>query len=346
MRIQSKILGAVGCAMAACSSETVERPPPVPVNWQSLEARTAVDAGPDIVSAKERALANAYTSALASPGFAALAPLLDDEAHFSSSGMDDAHGPAAVLHAHDVVFGAFDDRKVATSRMWRTPDEQTIEWTMTGTQAREWMGVAPTHKPLAFKGLTLLWTKDDGSVTDVHVYVDIALVKAQLGAGPKELLGTPAPSPSTGAAQIYEQTGAGPADPQSAAGVMRSWLDALENNSESAYVGAVTDDVEVHTLERPQPARGKDSARAYFKAMHKAIGQLDTTVVNAWEVGSFSIVEYSIAGEQLAPIGWIAAQRDKVIRMELVDICETTGGKVARVWRYDNPGQVLSGSVR
>jgi hypothetical protein len=25
------------------------------------------------------------------------------------------------------------------------------------------------------------------------------------------------------------------------------------------------------------------------------------------------------------------------VRMELVDICEMTGGKIARVWRYDNP---------
>jgi hypothetical protein len=80
--------------------------------------------------------------------------------------------------------------------------------------------------------------------------------------------------------------------------------------------------------------------------MHKAIGQLDTTVDNAWGVGPFSIVEYSIAGEQLASIGWVPAQRDKVIRLQLVDICETTGGKVARVWRYDNPVQILSDSVR
>jgi hypothetical protein len=80
--------------------------------------------------------------------------------------------------------------------------------------------------------------------------------------------------------------------------------------------------------------------------MHRAIGQLDTTVDNAWGVGQFSIVEYSIAGEQLAPIAWVPAQRDKVIRLQLVDICEIAGGKVTRVWRYDNPMQILSASVR
>jgi hypothetical protein len=337
----------MGLVLASCSSESVGRPPPAPVNWQSLEPHPVADAGPDIVTAKERALAGAYASALVSPGFASLGPLLDDEAHFSSPGMDDAHGPGPVVHAHDVLFGAFDDRKVATSRVWRTPGEQTIEWTMAGTQARDWMGVPVTHKPVAFKGLTLLWTKDDGSVTDIHVYIDVALVKAQLGVGPKDLLGVvAAPAPSTGTGQVFDQTAGGSADEQSNVAVMRSWLDALENNNESAYVGAVTDDIEVYTLEHPQPARGKEAARAYYKAMHKAIGQLDTTVDNAWGVGQFSIIEYSIAGEQLASIGWVPAQRDKVIRLQLVDICETTGGKVARVWRYDNPVQITSDSVR
>jgi|HubBroStandDraft_1064217.scaffolds.fasta_scaffold03365_2 SnoaL-like polyketide cyclase len=345
MRTHANTLSAIGLVLASCSSETVARPPPPPVNWQSLEAHPVKDAGPDLVTEKERALAGAYTSALVLPGFASLGPLLDDEAHFSSPGMDDAHGPGPVVHAHDVLFGAFDERKVATSRVWRTPSEQTLEWTMTGMQARDWMGVASTHKPVTFKGLTLLWTKDDGSVTDIHVYIDVALVKAQLGVGPKELLGVPAPSMPTGSTQVFEQT-AGSADEQSHVAVMQSWLDALENNNESGYVGAVTEDIEVYTLEHPQPARGKEAARSYYKAMHKAIGELDTTVDNAWGVGQFSVVEYSIAGEQLAPMAWVPAQRDKVIRLQLVDICETVGGKVARVWRYDNPAQILSSSVR
>jgi hypothetical protein len=56
-----------------------------------------------------------------------------------------------------------------------------VEWTLTGTQARDWMGVPATHKSAGVKGLTLLWTKDDGSIIDVHVYFDVAAVQAQLG---------------------------------------------------------------------------------------------------------------------------------------------------------------------
>jgi hypothetical protein len=57
-------------------------------------------------------------------------------------------------------------------------------------------------------------------------------------------------------------------------------------------------------------------------------------------VGPYAVVEYSIAGEQLGPIGWIPAQRDRVVRFELVDICEIHDGKITRVWRYDNPVEI------
>jgi hypothetical protein len=337
MRTHRNILRVLGLVLAGCSGEAVAPPPAAPVNWQSLEAHPGVDAGPDIVSAKERALPDVYASALASPGFAQLGPLLDDEAHFAAPGMDDAHGPGPIVHAHDVLLGAFDGRKVTTTRVWRTPSEQTIEWTMTGTQARDWMGVAATQKPVTLRALSLLWTKDDGSITDVHVYVNVAIAKAQLGVGPKDLLTLPPPQPPTGPVQVFELTPTRLADEQRNVAVVKSSLDALESNRESEYVDAAADDVEVNALERPQPTRGKDTLRAYYRAMHKAIGQLDTTVDNAWGVGRFAVVEYSIDGEQLAPIGWVPAQRDKVVRMELVDICEMTGGKIARVWRYDNP---------
>jgi hypothetical protein len=347
MRSYRDIVRAVCLVLAGCSSETVGPPPSVPVNWQSLEPHPIADAGPDILTARERDLPGVYAAAVASPGLDQLGPLFDDEAHFASPGMDDAHGREAVVRAHDALFGAFDDRKITVDRVWRTPSEQAIEWTLTGTQGRDWLSVTASHRPVGFTGLTLLWTRDDGSITDAHVYVDVARVKAQLGVGPKELLALPLAQSPAAPPQVYEQP---PIAASSDAGddkrlpVVRSWLDALENDNEAAYVGAVTDDVEVHTQELPLPARGKQPMKAYYKAIHQAIGQLDTTVDNGWDVAPFAIVEYSVAGEQLGPIGWIPAQRDKVVRLELVDICEVTNGKIARVWRYDNPSQIAGGS--
>jgi len=64
-----KVLSIACCVLLDCSSETVAQPPAAPVNWQSLEAKPVVDAGAEIVTAKERALPEAYAGAIASAGF-------------------------------------------------------------------------------------------------------------------------------------------------------------------------------------------------------------------------------------------------------------------------------------
>jgi ketosteroid isomerase-like protein len=345
MRIHRTTWSAACFILGSCSAERVAPPPPAPVNWQSLQVHPVADAGTDVVSAKERALPDAYAASLASPDFAQLGPLLDDDARFASPGMDDAHGRTQVVQAHAALFGAFDNRSVALTRVWRTPSEQTVEWTLTGVQARDWLGLAATHKSVAFKGLTLLWTKNDGGVVEVHVYVNTAVVKAQLGSGPKELLALlPAARPE-GSPQIFEQGEAGAYAEKTNVDVVRSALDALEKIDEPSYVQAMTPDVEMYTLDRAEPARGKEGAIGYFRAMHKAIGQFDTTVTNAWGVRPFAIVEYTISGEQLGPLSWIPAQRNKVIRLNLVDVCEIREGKIARIWRYDNPAQIATATT-
>jgi ketosteroid isomerase-like protein len=333
--------------VVACSSETVGPPPKPPIG--SLTPVAASGPKVDTVTAKERALPELYAKALSSSAadggaqFGEIAPLMNaDLSGFSSPGTTPEHDPAAIAAAHDKLFGAFDDRKVTLTRIWRTPGEQTLEWILTGTHARAWKGVAPTHKPVTIKGVTLLWTKDDGSITDIHVYFDVAVVRAELGAGPKDVE-APAPvPPPAGGPQDFQQALPPSADETKNVDVVKSALDSLENLGEAGYVGVMADDLEVDSLEHATPVeRGKVDAKAYYKAMHKAIGQLDTTIMGEWGVGKFAIVEYSIAGEQIGAIQWIPSQRDKVVRFELVDICEVRDGKIARVWRYDNPGQVL-----
>jgi ketosteroid isomerase-like protein len=331
-------------AAGSCASESVGSPPPPPVNWESFRVRAAVEAGADSLTARERDVAARYAAALAVPDLAPLAAELEDDAHFTFPGRDDVHGRMAVVRAHEALLGAFANRQVTTTRIFRTASEQTIEWTMTGTQTRDWMGVAVTNKPVTIRALSLLFTKDDGSVTDVHVYFDVAAVRAALGVGPKELLAALAqppqgPQASADAAtpplvEVLDQ--AGSQDEKANFTILRGALDALENNNLAAYEGAFADDVRIFTSERAQPA-GKADVTSYFKMMRRAIGQLDTTVTDGWGVGSYAVAEYTIAGEQRAAIGWIPAQAEKAIRLHIVDVAALANGKVVRVWRYENP---------
>jgi predicted ester cyclase len=331
--------------VTACSRDTVAPPPKAPIG--ALTPVTAAGPGVDTVTSKEHALAGLYIGSLSSPPaggapFAQLGPLLNpDLAGFSSPGMPPAHEPAAIVAAHEKLFGAFDDRKMTLTRIWRTPSAQTLEWTMTGTHARTWKDIPPTHKPVIIKGVTLLWTKDDGTIIDVHVYFDVAAVKAGLGVAPKglDVASLPVVPPPTGGTQELEQALPPAGEENKNVELAKGALDALEANKEADYLGAMADDVEVDTSERV--AHGKAEAKAYFRAMRKAIGQLDTTVIASWGVSTYAVVEYSIAGEQLGPIMWIPAERDRVVRWELVDIYEIKNGKIAHVWRYDNPIQIL-----
>ena len=96
------------------------------------------------------------------------------------------------------------------------------------------------------------------------------------------------------------------------------------------------------TLSRAQPIRRKEEARAYAKAMLKTVGHLNTSVENVWGFKQFVVVEYVIEGQQTGAYGWIAARKDASFKVAIVDVIELRDGKIARVWRYDNPAEILS----
>jgi steroid delta-isomerase-like uncharacterized protein len=334
------VLLCVPVVLGACSASTPSTPPPAPIDWKAFQAKPVATAATKVLTNKERAVAEAYAGALSSPAFAKLSPMLDEDVRCTFPGQDDAHGRDAVLHAHEVLFGAFDERVVGMIRIFRTDSTQAVEWALSGTQTKEWLSVPAKKKSVVIRGLTLLWTKDDGSITDIHIYFDVAMAKAQLGVGPKELLALPAPSMPSGAPAVYEQTGS--ADEKTSVAGGRAAIDALESDDEAAYVDTKTDDTQYFSLEKAQPEVGKEAARAYFKAIRRQIAQLDTTIDNAWGVGNFSVLEYSIAGEQTAPIGWIPMHRNTVVHFDVAQVNEVRSGKVARIWRYDNPVQIVN----
>lgn len=322
--------------LAACSAETVAPPPPAPVDWHSFDARRA--APPKPPSPDERPLAESYLAAIAAPDLAPLKPLLDDTTHCSFPGRDDVRGADQVLRAHEVVFGPLDARSVAATRIWRMGTVQAVEWTMTATHARPWLGLAPTDKPIAVRGLALLWAQQDGQLADIHVYFDAVAAKASLGIGPKALRGLVPPPLPTGAPKVYARSSTD--EPAKNVAPVRAALDALEENKESVFLASMSDGVEIHTLQLDRPMRGKEEARAYFRNMRKGIAQLDTTIVGAWGVDSFAVVEYTFSGEQIGPIGWIPFVRDRVVRVEAVDVVEVRDGHIASIWRFDDLGEL------
>ena len=324
--------------VAACSGGTVAQPPPAPVNWQSF-ARPAFDAGANAPTAKESAIAQQYDDALASAGFALLGHVLDEDARFSfpGPGLDDVHGRDAVVQAHVALFGAFEQRHFVTSRLTRTAAEQTVEWTMSGVQARDWMGAAATQKPVVIKGATLLWTKDDGTLTDIHVYFDVAAVKAQLGAGPKELEGLPPPALPAGSRRSSTRRGKSPTTPRRYARrstrsrtratprTSRSWP-TTSRSTRSIAPGRRAARRAARLLPRDaqvdRPARHLDRQRLLRRHLRRR-----------------RVLDHGRAdrADRLGPPA--ARPGGEAARVE---IDEVQNAKIARVWRYDNPSEMAT----
>jgi ketosteroid isomerase-like protein len=327
------------CALSAsCSPNMVQQPPPPPVDWHSLDAVPLAAANNFRATDKERSAADRYTKALMSTGMAQLGQVLDERAHFAF-GTKDVLGRQNVVSAHESLFGAFDDRKFVVTRCWATESSQAVEWTMTGLHAREWLGLATTNHPIVIRGLTLLSTKDDGSVSDIRVYFDEEAAKESLGRLQTDN-DNHAGAVASGSAQLFERTGS--PDEATNVTVVRGALDALENGQESDYLSSMAEALETSTLQHGEPFRGKSGARAYYRMMRRSIGHLDTLIDAVWAAGDYVIVEYSISGVQLAKLGSIALLPDRVLRMKLVDVAEVRDAKIVRIWRYDNPGAFVT----
>jgi steroid delta-isomerase-like uncharacterized protein len=324
----------------ACASENKLTAPTPPVDWQSLAAPPARPAGAvPRITAQERAIADRYLAALASPQCEKVASLLDEAAHFSFAGQETL-GPAAVVRHHADVFAAFAPRNFRVTRLWITASEQAIEWIMTGTQAGTWLGLPASARSVVIRGLSLVGTSDDGLIAEIRMYFDQAVVKGQLGVGPAELLALPPPAASDAPPLVVEEPVAD--HDATNTGVMRMMLQDLEDKKESDFLATLADGIQVFTQDRAEPMTGKDAARGYYKTLHRAIRQLDTVIENAWDVGQFAVVEYSITGVQRGPLGRIQLVPDRALNLRFTDIAELHDGKITRIWRYDGLGALAS----
>jgi hypothetical protein len=325
-------LSLLALVLISCASERVDAPPPVPADWRSINAPPAVVVkGP---TAKERAIAEAYVTALGSPAFDKIGAMFDEMGHVGF-GRHEARGRDKIIEVHKALFGAFDDRKCALGRIWRTDDVQIVEWVMTGVQAREWFGVAQTQRPVVIRGTAVLWTQDEGTLTDAHLYFSIPVVKAQLGVGPKELqdfVATSPPAPLTGAFDKEDS----PREKLNEA-VVRTMLDDFENGKENDFLAAFTDNVEIESVSRPKTQK-KEDVRSYYRSMRRLIGALDTQVVSLRAVTKYVLLENLISGEQYAAVGYTPAPPDHAASIEMADVIELTDdNKIAHIWRYENP---------
>jgi len=302
---------------SACGRETIAPPPAAPVHFRQQPVSASIGS-PTIPTDTEREFATSYASALAEPGFNKLAAMLSDDASVNL-GTRSTHGRARVIRLHEEAFGALRERNVHVRRVWLTDsthpiDSQAIEWTMTAKRAGT--NAVSTDSQVTIQCLTLIWASDNGIISELHIYC-----------GHSGL-------PSAQSREVFERVGS--RQEQANAMLMRSALQALEDENEPRFLSTLTDDVEVLAFTGAQTLHGKNAARAYFRKFRQSLHLLDTVVYNVWGVQTYVVFEYAITGLQIAPLSHIPFEENHPLNVRLVDIAELQSGKIVRIWRYSD----------
>jgi predicted ester cyclase len=343
--------GSLVCALSACGSAAVDQPGPAPVDprlFQDASARPAAHvATAEEIGRAERDAITAVMTGLAVDGFAASLPLLDPEGNFSFPGLSEATDRDGAVKVLGDLFGAFSGRKFALGRYWQTPQATIVEWSMTGVQSGEWMGIKPAGKPVNIRGVAIFWfdllsmprsaSETKGPITNTHFYFDVGAVMAELGAGPKGVE-PPAANPTL-STDVFTSAG-GEVEKHDVAVVNASW-DAFESKNEAGYLAPIADDIEVFRLDRASPERGKAERRKFFKWAAGGIGSLSQTPSDAWGVGPYVVEEYSLAGVHSGKLTDAPAS-GHALRLHYLDIDELKDGKIARTWTYGNSMELLA----
>ena len=136
----------------------------------------------------------------------------------------------------------------------------------------------PTHKAVVIKGLTLLWTKDDGSITDVHIYFDVAVAKASSGSDRRSSSRCPAHRQPPGPPQVYEQAGTPDEKTSVRSRGRRSTPSRTTTRRPTSTRRPTTRSL--HARARAARARARTPRGRTSRRCDKSIGQLDTTIDN------------------------------------------------------------------
>jgi steroid delta-isomerase-like uncharacterized protein len=118
--------------------------------------------------------------------------------------------------------------------------------------------------------------------------------------------------------------------------IAKSVLASLEpGKKEADFTNLLADDVEQDGLFHLEMAKGKDSAKKFYKSFTTSFPDAKFEATKTFGVGDYAIVESVLKATQKGALGTIPATK-KPIAIHVVDILKIKDGKVARAWTYQN----------
>jgi steroid delta-isomerase-like uncharacterized protein len=336
-RTLALVLGLV--TLVACGGEQEEvKPPPtlapsVPFETPAptAEAPPPPPAKPPLADLEKTALA-AAGAALNAHDAVKLAGLYADDAVIRVAGLNEVTGRDAIMKNMQEWFDTFSNVKVGFGRVWFAGDVVVLEWVLNGTYTGDFFGVKGKDQPIGHLGLSVLWFNPDGRVKEEHRYGD-------LGAVMQQVTKTAAPPLPTipDAPQMFAPSGS--AEETARLDLVKKLYGAIEKKGESDFLALLADDVEYEG--HLGKVKGRAEAKKFFQSLTKGFPDAAFTVSNAWAVGDYVIVEYTLNGTNKGTLLGLAPT-NRPVSVHAVDVVRVEGGKIARAATYSNGLELMT----
>ena len=216
--------------------------------------------------------------------------------------------------------------------MWIKGNVSIVELTWNATMTSDVMGLKATNKPVGQLRLHVSWYNDDGLVKESHEYADAAGFYAQLQ-GKKTA--PPVPMLPSNPPEVHVAAGT-PADDKLALWI-KAGDDAFSKDDAKAAIANTTEDADYWINFGGPAMKGKKELVAGLTGWFGAFPDQKWTVVNAWGIDGFAIVEHTMSGTQKGALGPLPASGKPVKDWHWVDIQQPSAdGKMQHGWGYAN----------
>jgi steroid delta-isomerase-like uncharacterized protein len=297
---------------------------------------------PAVEAPKDHAArAKALTEAFATHDAKKVAALYAENAVVKSRGMPELSGRAAIEKDIDHMFTIFKDAKLMTGRIW-AKDKHTavIETAFAGTNTGEApeMGLPKaTNKSVGVSGATWLDVGDDGLIREERRYHDGPTALGQLNPDPKMPVRPVVNEPPAGST-VFEAKGT--ADEAKNIDLENQWVAAINAGKIDDAMKLTTAETSIEDYTQPSIVKGQKAFKDYLGMYLKAFPDLKASIVNAFPVGDYAVVEFRYTGTNKGPLGK-TKPTNKSVDMQQVEVDEIKDGHFAHEWAWGNSAEML-----
>jgi steroid delta-isomerase-like uncharacterized protein len=336
---------AVGFVLVACGGADENQAPKAPVTSPVVEnpaPPVTAEAPKEEVKPKEtlaelqQKTLKGFVEAMNAHDAKKLAGLYTDSAVLKMGGPD-ATGRDAIAQSFQKIFDGFKDYTCAVNRAWVKDDVVVSEWALTGTHTGDFWGVKGTEKKVGLTGADVAWYTPDGQIKEHHVYADFGTIFSQIGQSKMKARAIPT------LAKQPPQTLTAKGTPEEAKNldVAKAVTASFESKKDADFLAALTDASEWDDMIQAHTMKGKADAKKFFKELTTAFPDVKMAQNNAWGVGDFAIVEFTMTGTNKGAFFGMPATK-KPISERALDIIQVKDGKAVKGWTYMNGADLMT----